>query len=95
MRIDYTEEIKETTNKLGSQSHKSNIMDSKLKLKKRKRRFPPDPGRPNTMNYIEASKNPTWKNEKRWASKVDKSLMTDPIAPTDFWSCWYYLSIYM
>ena len=43
------------------------------KLKKRKRSIPPDPGRSDTMNYNEASKNPTWQNEIRWADQIMES----------------------
>ena len=36
------------------------IMASRLKLKKGKKRTPPDPGRPDTLDYNEAAKNPAW-----------------------------------
>ena len=48
-------------------------MASRLKLKKGKRRSPPDPGRPDTFDYSEAAKNPAWANEKKWADKILES----------------------
>ena len=49
------------------------IMASRLKLKKGKRRTPPEPGRPDTFDYIEATKNPAWANERKWAEKIMES----------------------
>ena len=48
-------------------------MASRLKLKKGKRRTQPDPGRPDTMDYTEAAKNPAWANERRLAEKIMES----------------------
>ena len=49
-------------------------MASRLKLKKRKKSFPPDPGRPDTLDYNEAAKDPRWVNEKILADKIMDSL---------------------
>ena len=49
------------------------IMASRLKLKKGKRRAPPDPGRPDTFDYNEAAKNSAWANERKWADKIMES----------------------
>ena len=48
-------------------------MASRLKLKKGKRRSPPDPGRQDTLDYNEAAKNPAWANERKWAEKIMES----------------------
>ena len=48
-------------------------MASRLKLKKGKRRAPPDPGRPDTFDYNEAAKNSAWANERKWADKIMES----------------------
>ena len=48
-------------------------MASRLKLKKGKKRTPPDPGRPDTLDYNEAAKNPAWANERKWADKIMQS----------------------
>ena len=49
-------------------------MASRLKLKRRKKSFPPDPGRPDTLDYNEAAKDPRWVNEKILADKIMDSL---------------------
>ena len=59
-------------------------MTLRLKLKKRKGRFPPDPGRPDTLNYNEATNNPAWANEKKWADTImDSVIIEKPIRSTD------------